>query len=361
MVSPAVQALLEMSRLCRENDHPWRLQQVWVRIGQVEEEFASSLDADVREALEKERALMQPVVAGLMPLTPAKPKVDLQPTATVAKVSAPHAEVGRARFFLTNESVRTVKGTLHATAKFGTVKKWESGANGQWVTLGPVEKDRTKLSEERPLSLRPGERLSVYVEREMPGLQDTLKLTWSGKTGDARATGEFAFVKDEPLSSITNAGSFTVRPGWSVPFYQEINHRGAGVRVEDFQFQASVPCRLEIYDVDGGRHPSVDAGTLLAVDAEGDGLFTGPADMLNSDLNEDAAPDLLIADRSRSLEIFAWPLVPLPPGEAVTLTARLRRQEEPDVWRTDAENSLTAAPAEEPKTVAKKTEVEKSR
>src|SRR6185436_9844147 len=164
-----------------------------------------------------------------------------------------------------------------------------------------------------------------------------------------------------PLSSITNAGSFTLRPGWSVPFYQEINHRGPGVRVEDFQIQASVPCRLEIFDVDGGRHPSVDAGTLLAVDAEGDGLFDGPADILNSDLNQDTAPDILIADRSRSLEIFAWPLVTLPPGEAVTVTARLRRPEQPEVWRSDAENSLTPARVEEPaKKVTVKTETAKT-
>ena len=135
-----------------------------------------------------------------------------------------------------------------------------------------------------------------------------------------------------------------MRPGWSVPFYHEINHRGPGVRVADFQFEASVPCRLEIFDVDGGRHPSVDAGRLLAVDADGDGLFASADDELASDINADSAADLLIADRSRSLEVFAWPLVPLLPGEAITLSARLRRPESPEEWRTDAENSLSVLP-----------------
>ena len=343
MVNRALQSLLEMSRLCRENEHPWRLQQVWLRIGQVES--SAVLDKSTRAQLEAERALAEPLMAPLVPLTAAAAHVDLQPAASAVKVSATHAEVGRARFLLTNESTATVRGTLKAEAKTGTVKKWESGSSGQWITVGPANTKTPATPARRDLSLRPGERLSVYVEREMPGTQDTVNLTWSGPAGDAAAKAEYLFAAGEPLSSITSAGSFTLRPGWSVPFYHEINHRGPGVRVEDFQFEASVPCRLEILDVDGGSHPSVDAGRLLAVDADGDGVFTGPDDVLVSDINADKSPDLLIADRSRSLEIFAWPLVPVAPGESITLTARLRRPEEPGAWRTDAENSLSAPAA----------------
>lgn len=343
LISRAVLALLEMSRLCRENDHPWRLQQVWARLTQLESESGTSFDKPARAAFDAERILAEPLLAGLPPLAPVTSRVDLQPSATAVKVSSPHAEVGRARFFLTNETNRTVAGTLKAEAKTGVVKTWESGSSGHWLTLGPAAAKSAAAPAQRKLSLRPGEQLSIYIEREQPAKQDTVSLTWSGAGGEARAAGEFHFASGEPLTSVTSAGSFTLRPGRGVPFYHELNHRGSGVRIEDFQFAASVPCRLEIFDVDGGTHPSVDAGRLLAVDAEGDGVFTSPGDQLASDLNADSSPDLLIADRSRSLEIYAWPLVPLAAGETVTLSARLRRPEDPAAWRTDAENSLSVS------------------
>jgi len=347
LISRGAHSLLEMSRLCRGNLHPWRLQQVWTRLAQLEHESGALFDQAARTALASERALAGPLLAPLAPLPAAAPAVDLQPAAAAVKVSAPHAEVGRARFFLTNESTHTVQGTLKAAARTGTVKKWETGDSGHWLTLGPAPARSSSAAAapaQRALSLRPGERLSVYVEREQPAQHDSVALTWSGPDSEVRATAEYLFAAGEPLSSITSAGSFTLRPGWSVPFYHELNHRGPGVRVEDFQFQASQPCRLEIYDVDGGRHPSVDAGKLLAVDADGDGLFISRGDRLLSDRNADAAADLLIAGRSRSLEVYAWPLVPLAPGENITLTARLRRPEDPAVWRTDAENSLSPLP-----------------
>jgi hypothetical protein len=224
------------------------------------------------------------------------------------------------------------------------------GQSGHWLTLGPAAAV-PPVPAGRALSIRPGERISVYVEREQPGAWDSVSLTWSGADGTALAEGEFSFSGKQPLSSVVNAGSFTLRPGFSLPFYHEVNHRGPAVKPEDFQFETSVPCRLEVFDVDGGRFPSVDAGKLLAVDAEGDGCFTGAADHVLSDANADGIPDFIIGDRSRSLEIFAWPLVPLADGEELTLSARLQRPDGPEFWRTDAESTMTPAPKSLPKTV----------
>ena len=347
-VNSALTSLAGMSRLCRDNDHPWRLQEVWLRITQVETELAASIDAATLEMLEIERAEAAPVLEGLVPLSAAPSRVDLQPAQAAVRVSAPHGEVGRARFFLTNESVRTVSGTLKLAARTGTIKKWESGDSGHWLTLGAAAAKKsapeTGPPPSRALSLRPGERLSVYVEREQPGISDRVTLTWTGAGGEALATGDFTFAAKEPRTSLTSAGSLSLRPGWNVPFYHEINHRGHEVKAEDLQFQTSVPCRLEIFDVDGGRHPSVDAGKLLGVDADGDGFFYSDGDRVASDFNADGQPDLLIGDRSRSLEIFAWPLIPLLPGEEVTLYSRLRRPHESAAWRTDSESRLSILP-----------------
>lgn len=348
LVNQGLRSLLTMSRLCRVNVHPWRLQQVWVRINQLEQELGDSINVDSRKALEEERAFSMPLIAPLVPAVPAPSRVDLQPSQAAVKVSAPHGEVGRARFYLTNESVRTVRGTLEVAAKTGTLKKWESGSSGHWLTLGApatvpegaTAPPATAPPSKKAVSLRPGERISVYVEREQPSVPDTVNLTWTAPGGTSSAKSEFAFATRVPQTSVVNSGSFTARPGWSVPLYHELNYRGPGLKAEDFQFQANVPCRLEIFDVDGGRHPSVDAGRLLAVDAEGDGYFTGGDDHIEADANADGNPDVVIGDRSRSLEIFAWPLVPLPQDAEIVISARLLQPGQPSQWRTDAENTI---------------------
>src|SRR5436190_13565762 len=86
LVNQALRSLLKMSRLCRQNEHPWRLQQVWVRINQVEQELGDSINADSRKSIEEERALSLPLIAPLTPAVPAPAKVDLQPTRAAVKV-----------------------------------------------------------------------------------------------------------------------------------------------------------------------------------------------------------------------------------------------------------------------------------
>ena len=80
------------------------------------------------------------------------------------------------------------------------------------------------------------------------------------------------------------------------------------------------------------------------MDAEGDGYFTGVDDRIEADNNANGNPDILIGDRSRSLEIFAWPLVPLPPNSEITISARLLSPERDRYWRLDAENTIAAPP-----------------
>ena len=90
----------------------------------------------------------------------------------------------------------------------------------------------------------------------------------------------------------------------------------------------------------------MDAGNLIAVDAEGDGSFAGPNDVVraDSDHNNDGMPDILIGNRSRSIELFAWPLRELPEGEEVTISAGHRRtsaaRRSVKEWQTDAVNSI---------------------
>ncbi len=362
-VNQALHFLLKMSRLCRENGHPWRLQEVWIRIAQVERELPESIVPGTRKLLALERGRAAPLLETLPAAEPVPARVEIQPSQTAVIVSSPHGEVGRGRFFLTNETTRTVQGTLEVTARTGVVNKWETGRSGHWITLGeplPAGSQPSPAASKKTLTLRPGERLNVYVEREQAAAEDSVNLTWTGPDGTAEGKGEFLFSSRQPKTSVVNSGGFTARPGWSVPLYHEINYRGTGTKLEDFQFQANIPCRLEIFDMDGGRHPSVDAGRLLAVDTDGDGCFTGPGDIVNADQNANGSPDILIGDRSRSLEIQVWPLIPIPKDAAITVSARLLRGEQEGMWRTDAQDTVHPSGETAPKTAsASKTESSK--
>ena len=91
---------------------------------------------------------------------------------------------------------------------------------------------------------------------------------------------------------------------------QAVQSLRQGSVLRDFRITSPTPCRLEFYDLDdtpsGGS--LLHTGRLLAVDADGDGLFQSPGDFLSSDRNQNGQPDIAIAGLSRSLECHAWPL-----------------------------------------------------
>lgn len=121
-----------------------------------------------------------------------------------------------------------------------------------------------------------------------------------------------------------------MQPGWSIPLYHEIYGRRRRARVENLQVKASVPARLEILDQETGK--------LLAVDAEGDGLYTSPGDRVLQDQDGDGNPDMIVGDRAQAVEIQVWPAPAT--GGVLTVTAGLRDAMQETGWRIDAVNTL---------------------
>ena len=312
-VQRAVEAFLEMARLCREAGHGWRLHQVWVRLDQVMAARPVTLPDTLQESLVAERQAGAGLLARTKPAGPAGPLaagVDLQPKDSRVMVSSPDKELGRSRFLLTNTGAFTVGGTLKVTANGAVVTAWQSGKAGLYITLGQGGTEPAV----RPLRLLPGQQLEVYVEHG-PGLaQDTVRVAWDGGEKPVTGSGTFYFTEGLPSASVVNAGVFQLHAGWSIPLYHEIYQRGRGARIQNLAVQASAACRLEIYDHDTGR--------LLAVDAEGDGAYSGPGDQVFGDSDRDGWPDLVVGDRARAIEICAWPLGLT--GGGITVTAGLR-------------------------------------
>ncbi len=312
-VQRAVEAFLEMARLCREAGHGWRLRQVWVRLDQAMAARPVTLPEMLQESLVAERQAGAGLLARTSSAGPAGPLVagvDLQPRDSRVLVSAPDKELGRSRFLLTNAGAFSVGGTLKVTANGAVVTAWQSGKGGLYITLGQGGTEPAA----RPLRLLPGQQLEVYVEHG-PGLaEDTVRVTWDGGEKPVSGSGTFYFTEGLPPASVVNAGVFQLHAGWSIPLYHEIYQRGRGTRIQNLAVQASAACRLEIYDHDTGQ--------LLAVDAEGDGTYLGPEDQIFGDSDRDGWPDLVVGDRARAIEICAWPLGLT--GGGITVTAGLR-------------------------------------
>ncbi|MDB6069166.1 MAG: hypothetical protein JWL81_337 [Verrucomicrobiales bacterium] len=315
-VARAVEAFLEMARLCRGAGHGWRLGQVWARMDLVLKERPVELPEGLADALKTERELGAVLLAQAgrtaAAATPAVAGgVDLQPKDSRVLVSAPDREVGRSRFLLTNGSSWGVEGILTVTADQAGVSGWQGGEGGLYITLAKG----AAQSGSRKVRLRPGQQLEVYVEHDPGVSEDAVKVVWSGDGGGAaKAGGTFYFAEGLPTSSLVNAGVFQLQAGWSIPLYHEIYHRGRRARVQNFQVSASAACRLEVYDHDTGR--------LLGIDAQGDGDFHGPGDQVMEDADRDGWPDLVIGDRARAIEICAWPLGVT--GAGITVSAGLR-------------------------------------
>ncbi len=336
-------SLVAMARLCRENRHPWRLQHQWVRIDTMLAGRIRELDVETRRLLADERLAAQPVLAGLPPLGRGPTGAVLNPPEASALVARPQQEIGRTRIFLSNPTAKELGGSLTATPRVGRAGSWVADESGQTLTVRPPGEGGAEGAT-RALSLRPGETLSLYVEHLPSAADDMVTLAWQADGGKGvAATSDFFFTDAAAAAAVVSGGNLTTVPGWPVPFYHEINQRTGGVRIEDLGFKASGPCRLEIFDGDERSLAGFPSTRLLAVDGDGDGLFTGPRDEVLSDHNGDGVPDVLVGDRSRSLEVYAWPLGATG-REPLTISARLRRPGGgQEGWRTDVEVGLRPA------------------
>jgi hypothetical protein len=321
----ALSAFLEMSRLCREAGHAWRWRQVWVRVDQVLETRPAVLPDSFKADLVAERQAGAPLLvkSGLADRPSAG--MDLQPKESRVLVSSVDRELGRSRFLLTNATAFPSDGTLSVKAEGAGILAWHSEGDTEiTISLGK----NGGAEETRPLHLLPGQQIEVYVERDAGETKDEVEVVWQGAGGTAKAAGKFFFSAGLPTSSVVNAGEFHLHPGWCIPLYHEIYHRGNRVRLQNLQVKASAGCRLELFDHDTGR--------LLAVDADGDGSYRSPGDQVLEDADRDGWPDLVIGVEARAIEIFAWPLGITGAGIAV----KVALPDGPDGVSTFAENQV---------------------
>ena len=250
--------------------------------------------------------------------------IDLQPTAVVATPA--RGGTALARFRLSNATGTSSMGTLTADGRAVRLS-----ANPEEGSAAIALGDQSGVeSSSIPVNLGAGEDLIIDVESPAAE-KESLRLTW--KSGDQTL---HATCDVQPMS-----GSTRVTPGIVVmnrslafenPFYAiHLHHplRVDGTR--SFRVLPSRRCRVEVLDA--------RTGSVLAVDAEGDGAFSSLGDLIASDENSDHFPDFPAdANGDGEIEVLIFPLAGAPPpGSETTVEIQTGSG---DSWLTVAHDVL---------------------
>jgi hypothetical protein len=264
----------------------------------------------------------------------APARVEFQPVA--ARVQVASDEVARTRLVLANATTAQVSGTLWLDRADVQIKQWKKRAGDERVVLGfPDGRELvpTGVTQGRKITLGPGEQRFITVELEPfapPRLaEESVTFRWEGGGAVVSSMVHFYFEQAARLADpgVSNASHVRLSPYVSIPVYEEIYYRGEDTeRIENFLPATSGPCRVEIFEL--GRIGAMDARTLLAVDANGDGRFDDVGDDVLADHDGDGYPDVRFNENKSvaALELRLFPLAdpasPTPPSLDLTISLR---------------------------------------
>jgi tetratricopeptide (TPR) repeat protein len=258
---------------------------------------ASSLTSYQARSL-KSYDLGQPIAIGMIG-TQAEVAVDLQPVMMTTQVST--GELAHARFGIFNPSARTARGSvklLSADTRF----EWTPTDQGWKVALSHGTGEIPGAT--KGITIPPGSASALYFEAlpSTSGTTNRLSITWQGESS-AEAKWEFSVSPDSRTVAIVNASLAADNPFYAVPFYHEMYFRGANQELRNFRVKTSEPCRVEILDAATDK--------LLAIDADGDGNFDGPGDVLYVDEDGNGFPEFVMS-KERDIASFELLVYPAP-------------------------------------------------
>lgn len=201
--------------------------------------------------------------------------VDLQPAELISKVRI--GEVAEGQFILTNPTSSTL--SIPVTIR-GAVQE-ALPANGEWRLEGLPNIRQTVL--QRTFKIDAGE--DVVILLEAPLFQYTSEHAVTIMTPSQTSIWRYGTHRgDAPEVEATDAVYTQLNPFYNVPVAHTIYHRGHSKQPANFRLIANMVVTLEIRDT--------ATDTVLAIDAEGDGDYTGPYDELNIDTDFDGFPDI---------------------------------------------------------------------
>ena len=290
---------------------------------------AQKLNAWQRRDLDSIKLDDAPAAVAAVPVPTTVPAaIDLQPLQVAT--SASPGDPLRARFTLRNPGTRARSGEVRAS---GPAIQLGLGGVPRRIT-GTAAAGGAENELHFPIALAPGEELGVVFDMKgtpAEGAKSAVRIVWRDTSGDTKADWRVTTEHDPFTVSVLNANQLRRNAFHAISFTHQIVRRASGPGLENIRLIASTPLRLEYYDA--ATHK------LIAVDAEGNGTFTDPGDVLVSDADSNMAPDVEFdgKERLREIEIVVFPAAAGPADGAQNITVELLVGER---WETVARNEL---------------------
>ncbi len=246
--------------------------------------------------------------------------VDLQPSRLVAIPLESKPALGL--YTLTNFSDSAQWVTLVARGQVGS---FNTNELGDYVVRLDGAIEATEVNTEIELSAQEQRLIYVHAPANAAPLHMQLALIESGQLAQ---TVSFSFPESEGLDeeAVINASYVENNPFYMVSIHHVLQRlETEKAMAQNLRFIASEPARIEGYDGDG---------RLMFVDADGDGAFNSPGDILRSDVDANSAVDVSFAagEDSTSLELKVLPRQRPLSGQLEVEIHRLSDQS----WQSDA-------------------------
>lgn len=253
------------------------------------------------------KARLREIIARPLPgVAPGIPKTaavaDLQPQRSM--MVPLEGLSARGLFTLSNPSGAPISGTLRLQGKglaFTTAALPVVGIDV--ATVGGSD----TLS--RPLTVPAGEFMFIDLSSAPQSANTQVSIVWAPAVGESQSA---EWTTDQPESgvslAITDAAEYLNNPFYMIPFYHLIQYRDTFARAVDVRVVASAPARIEFYDSED---------ELVCVDADGDGAFTSPGDIISKDLNRNGWGDLVLDPEGKEMRfrMLVHPAKIVPSGD----------------------------------------------
>jgi len=234
--------------------------------------------------------------------SPSKARESLQPVGMTTMALAGNR--ASASFYLVNHGGTPVEGGI--TVKGPGVSLSQESEDGAPVFSGnPSKPESTAVA---PVSLPAGVLLEIPIK--LPPHAETsasfdFEIAWSSQSGDgARAAWSVSWGADAAESVVLDAARLELSPFVGVPVLHHVGFPDDGAAPKALRLRSAVPVRIEY------RDPKTD--DLIAVDANGNGIFTDEGDVFPPSAQDDGAPagprvGPVAGTRTGSLEIWIYP------------------------------------------------------
>ncbi|HKK18079.1 MAG TPA: hypothetical protein VJ952_05300 [Opitutales bacterium] len=210
-----------------------------------------------------------------------KANVSLQPVRSVTV--SPLNQTAHGSFYLTNPNPKKVSGKLKLKGRCSEVVMAKNGKT-LLVTVHPAEQNREVVQD---IELKALSKVQIQLKAVEIEKEDQLHLMWEDEQGHSQsALWHYMFGREREKKAFANPVRLRNGPYFQIPVHHSLQRPEFFLEKQfsNIRVFASEVCRIELYDQSSGK--------LISVDANGNGAFDDPGDLIIADTSQDGLPDI---------------------------------------------------------------------